>query len=66
MFVVEVTSYPHGAPLESCATLSPDPVQHGADPQEMATPYVLNFTKALEVSGVSGYVPGQTYKYELV
>ena len=58
-----VESFGTGAPAGACGTLSPDPAQHGADPQTTPVPYEVDLS-ALRNGTTNNYcyVPGETYE----
>ena len=57
-----------GPPAAACGTLSPDPVLHGAPPQETALPpQVLDLSELDDdFDGELSYMPGETYQSMLV
>ena len=56
-----VQSFSGGAPAAACATLSPDPNQHGAPPQAPPVPYEVDISALDNGNGGFTYVPGRTY-----
>ena len=55
-------SFNTGAPQAACQTLSPDVIQHGAQPQVTDLPYVLNLSSFYDqVIQQYVYTPDTTY-----
>ncbi len=51
-----------GAPSEACATLSPNPTAHGAQPNTGPVPYIIDLSDFDEGDNVLEYQPGATYQ----
>ena len=51
-----VESLSGGAPSAACATISPNPSQHSAQPQTSQVPYNINIS---QLSDAGSYTPGQ-------
>ena len=63
LLAAEGSCLPSGAPAPACSTLAPNQDSHLAPPQSDPVPYELdNLEEAFNVSGILGYVPGQTYR----
>ena len=58
-----VESRSDGAPADACGTLSPDPAQHGAEPQTSRVSYEVDLSSLRNGATNSYcYVPGETYE----
>ena len=55
-----VFSLSGGAPQQACATLSPNPVSHGAAPRSSTVPYAIDLSP-FNSNGTLQYTPGETY-----
>ena len=66
--IAEVSAYSSGAPDAACPGLSPNPLQHGADPMTGIPPFELgDFETVFNISeGSYGYKPGETYSCKLI
>ena len=54
-------AFPSGAPQGACVTLSPDPNQHGSQPQTSPVPYSIDLSPFDDGAGGYQYTPGNTY-----
>ena len=61
----QVSSFSSGAPPAACDTLSPNPTQHGAQPQSTEVPYSIDLSPLCN-NGRLMYSPEQTYTCEFV
>ena len=59
-----VECFPSGPPAAACATLSPNPTVHGAQPQTSPVPYAINLSALDDGNGGFSYEPGMTYRRE--
>ena len=59
--VVPVISFPTGAPLEACSTVTPN---HPATAQTSTNPYSIDLSVFDDGSGGFTYLPGRTYQCE--
>jgi len=59
---VPVISFPTGAPLEACSTVTPN---HPATAQNSTNPYSIDLSVFDDGSGGFRYLPGRTYQCEL-
>ena len=60
-----VRAFSNGAPPGACSTLSPDPSQHGANPQSSPVPYTIDLAVFDDGNGSFSYQPGMSYQREL-
>ena len=51
----------NGAPPEACAAVSPNPTQHGAQPQTSTVPYMIS-----GLPSATDYTPGADYNREFI
>ena len=56
----QASSLSSGAPPQACDTLSPNPTQHGAQPQTSTVPYSIDLDQFC-YNGTYSYTPGATY-----
>ena len=55
-------SFPTGAPQAACQTLAPNATQHGAQPQAVDIPYVLNLSAFYnQATDEMVYIPDTVY-----
>ena len=59
-----VHAFSGGAPFGACSTLSPDPVQHLANPQSSPVPYTIDLAVFDDGNGSFTYQPGMPYQRE--
>ena len=59
-------SFSTGAPQAACQTLSPDPIQHGAQPLMTNITYALNLSTFVDrATGQMVYTPNTTYESKM-
>ena len=65
--LVGIQGFSDGPPPAACGTLSPNPLFHGAQPQETELPFqVLDLSELDEdLDGEFSYTPGETYRSKL-
>ena len=66
-FARGIESFPSGAPIMACDTLTPiiNQAGHARPPQTTAVPYMINLTPFND-SGTLEYNPGRTYTCKLI
>ena len=62
--IYAVDAFSGGAPVQACDTLSPNPANHGADPQDSDVPYSIDLSVFDDGTGSYFYTPGNTYTCE--
>ena len=59
---LQVSCLSSGAPAAACSTLSPNPTQHGAQPQISTVPYIVDLVPFCDsATNTYMYYPGQNY-----